>query len=514
MSHVACIVMLKNERTLTPRFLAYHVALFGAENIYVFDNGSTDSDIGTELSKFEMAGGHVYRDFTTSDDFHRKGTIIGDLIKLLDAEQQYDFYIPLDCDEFVVLRTRDGYTANPEAIHIYLDQFRGDRRILHVTQNLSNLLGTPDTFRVAEYSKTIWPREVFLHMDHGYHTGLDRNDTSPYVVCDIVYAHFHYRPYEEVIEFAKQKLRVALTDAQIEDRSTLSAFRGIGWHMTQYILDGPDAYYAQFRNPGAGLSFPGLGARFQSIGIDAPFVEFRLPDLASAERQPLVLIDEATVMRIRGWALDPRNPIEPMRLRFLLDGIPVWEGRCDQSRPDVKKNGQLTDRVGFSVEVDRGALGTGPKVLSITDAFGTALKMFVAGQNCWSISLAPVSEAQTTISAVHSHIDSFRNARVQGWVLRTVTTPAGPRLLGCCTVVLVHDGLVVAQQVADAVRPDVALALNSEERCGFTLEVPRALMAKHRTRIFRVFCMPEQFELAGSPCVLAPSLVSSELAVK
>ena len=513
MSHVACIVMLKNERTLTPRFLAYHMALFGIENIYVFDNGSTDPEISAELFKFELAGGHVRRDFTTSDDFHRKGTIIGDLIKLLDAEQQYDFYIPLDCDEFVVLRTLNGYTAEPEEIHAYLDGLRGDRRILHVTQNLSNLLGTPDTFRVAEYSKTIWPREVFLHMDHGYHTGLDRNDSSPYVVCDIVYAHFHYRPYEEVIKFAKQKLRVALTDAQIEDRPTLSAFRGIGWHMTQYILDGPGAYYAQFRNPGVGLSFPGLGARFRSIGIDAPFGEFRLPDLASAERQPLVLIDEATVAKIRGWALDPGNPAEPMRLRFLLDGIPLWEGPCDQSRPDVKKNGQLTDRVGFSFEVDRGALGSTPGILSITDALGTALNIFVAGQNCPSIPLAPVSEAQTTVSTVHSHIDSFRNARVQGWVLRTVITPAGSRLLGCCTVVLVHDGLVVAQQTADALRPDVALALNSEDRCGFTLEVPRAFMAKHRTRIFRVFCMPEQLELAGSPCVLAPSLAFSEIAV-
>ena len=512
MPHVACLVMLKNERSLTPRFLAYHEALFGTENIYVFDNGSTDLEIAGELARFEHAGGNVYRSFTTGEDFHRKGTILGDLIKRLDAERTYDFYIPLDCDEFVVLRTADGYTADPGAIHAYLDTLRGDRRILHVTQNLSNLLGTPDTFRVAEYSKTIWPREVFLNMDHGYHTGSDRNETSPYFVCDLVYAHFHYRPYEEVTAFARQKLRVALTDEEIEDRAVLAAFRGIGWHLTQYILGGPEAYYAQFRNPVASLFFPGLGDRFQALGGDAPFADFRLPAITSTEQHPLVLIDEATTTRVRGWALDPRHPTEPMHLRFLLNGVPVWEGRCDQSRPDVKENGQVTDRVGFSFEIER-APSAAPGLLSITDGLGLPLNLFVAGQNCQSIPLAPAAETQVTTSTVHSHIDMFRNNHVQGWVLRSVTTPAGPRLLGCCTVVLVHDHLVVAQMTADMPRADVAIAMQGEERCGFTIEVPRALMAKHRNRIFRIFVMPEQLELAGSPCILAPSLTSNEPAL-
>jgi len=505
MARVACLVMLKNERVLTQRFLRYHAALFGAENIYVFDNGSSDKEVLTELDRFEAAGGHVDRGCTTSEDYHRKATILGDLIKRLDREAEYDFYIPLDCDEFVVLRTPGGYTADPRPIHDHLDGLRSERNILHVTLNLSNLLGSPDHFRAAAYSKTVYPRGVFRLMDQGYHTGKTRDGNSVYVACDLVYAHFHYRPYEEVLEFARQKLRNRMSEAQLADHQWLRSYRGLGSHMVAYIVDGPEAYYRQFRDCPAPVVFPELGARFKEIGTSAPFAEFRLPPpVAVKPRSVHLIIDECSAARVRGWAMDIAAPLQPISLRFLLDGTVAHEAVCDQPRPDVRKAGQPTDRVGFDfVPPPRLSSCRTPQLLTVEDDTGMALRMSICRKGCDAIALAAIAEPPDPKLPIYSHIDSFVGGRVQGWVLRTVATPEQNRLLGCCTVVLAHAGRIISQTVADIVRDDVAKAMHGEARCGFQIEVPRSLLSQDHNPIVRLFIMPEQRELAGSPCVIA-----------
>ncbi len=518
MAQVACLVMLKNERVVAPCFIGYHAALFGAENVYVFDNGSTDPVVLSLLDCFEAQGGHVERRFATTQDFHRKGSILGDLIKRLEQEARYDFFIPLDCDELVVLRTGNGYTADPATIHAYLDDLRDERRILHVTLNLSNLLGEPDRFRAAEYSKTIYPRGVFHHMDHGYHTGVAVGGDSPYRGCDLVYAHFHYRPYDEVVAFAKQKLRVELSDDEIEDHTRLRQFRGLGWHMVHYIVDGAEAYYGQFREVPDPVHFPALGRQLSALGLAPPFEGFRLPPLAapaaSAPPPTVLVVDEATTARVRGWSLNPQAPDEPVFLRFLVDGIAVWEGACRQLRPDVRAGGHPTDRVGFDFPVPQAALRRGPHRLTVEQRTGDAMQIAIDGTSRPEVKLAPAppqaeraAEAETII---YSHIDSFRRGRVQGWALRRGLTTEGPCLLGACTVALVHDGRIVAEVVADAVREDVASSMQGEARCGFTLDVPHSLLQQSRNTVFRLFVMPERRELIGSPCLATSGFVTAQ----
>ena len=521
MAQVACLVMLKNESVVAPCFIGYHAALFGAENIYVFDNGSTEPAVLSLLDHFEVQGGHVERRFASTDDFHRKGTLIGDLIKRLEQEARYDFFIPLDCDELVVLRTVEGYTSDPSAIHAYLDGLRDDRSILHVTLNLSNLLGEPDQFRSADYSKTIYPRGVFHHMDHGYHTGVAVGGGSPYRSCDLVYAHFHYRPYDEVVAFAKQKLRVELSDDEIEDQARLRQFRGLGWHMVHYIVDGPEAYYSQFRNVRDPVHFPSLGRRLSALGLTPPFDGFRLPapvaPPASVPPPIVLIVDEATTARVRGWSLNPGAPDEPVFLRFLVDGMAVWEGACQQARPDVLAGGHPTDRVGFDFPVPQAALHRGPHRLTVEDRLIGPMHIAIDGASRPDVELtsAPLqaaaerpAEAETVI---YSHIDSFRRGWVQGWVLRRRLSTEGFCLLGSCAVALVHDGQVVAETVADAVREDVACSMQGEARCGFTIEVPRALLQRNRNAVFRLFVMPERRELTGSPCIATSGFLSAQV---
>nr|WP_321983184.1 glycosyltransferase family 2 protein [uncultured Lichenicoccus sp.] len=523
MAKVACMVMLKNERTLTSLFIGYHADLFRAENMFVFDNGSTDPEVLAALERLEARGGHVERGFDSPGDFRRKGTVLGDLIKRLDRESDYDFYIPLDCDEFVAMRSGDGFTAEPDRIHAYLDALRDRRDILHVTLNLSNLLGTPDRFRAAPYSKTIYPRETFLHMDHGYHTGVVRDGSSPYHACDLVYVHFHYRPYAEVVEFARQKLRMELSDAQIDDPEFLRDFTGMGRHMVPYLLGGSEAYYSQFRSPSQWIDFPELEEHFEVLGLTSPFRAFRLPALAEAPvavaapklpappppAPPLLAVDEASADRIRGWALNQAAPEQPLVLRFVVDGLTVWEGACDQPREDVRKAGHPTDRVGFNFAIPASKSAPGEGRLTILDQAGRPVRMLHEQRSHLEIILREARKVAITAPPMVSHIDSFRNGRMQGWVLRNLVTPEGLHRSGGCTVALVHGDRIVAQVKADLVRRDVARAMSSTEECGFTIEVPPSLLALDRKTVLRLFVMPERLELSGSPCVAAPSFANA-----
>jgi hypothetical protein len=69
LARVACTVMQKNEGTLLRPFLRYHAALFGAENIYVVDNGSTDLAVIGELAAAEREGVCIDRTHGTIEDY-------------------------------------------------------------------------------------------------------------------------------------------------------------------------------------------------------------------------------------------------------------------------------------------------------------------------------------------------------------------------------------------------------------------------------------------------------------
>jgi hypothetical protein len=104
-------------------------------------------------------------------------------------------------------------------------------------------------------------------------------------------------------------------------------------------------------------------------------------------------------------------------------------------------------------------------------------------------------------SAICSHVDSFRNGCIHGWVLRRILTPGAERLLGRCTVALVHRERVVAQTLADRPRHDVAESMQGETQCGFTIEIPRSLLRSETETVIRLYTVPEMTELVGSPCI-------------
>jgi hypothetical protein len=281
MARVACTVMLKDERAHVGPFLAYHSYLFGASNIFVVDNGSSDPEVLRQLAEFKERGGHVDNSHAGEASFLRKGEIIGDIVKSLEIAPSYDFYILLDCDEFVVLRNTGSrtYVCDKEPINAYFDQHLGETRVMMVTENLYNIIGKPNLYGSARYIKTIYPTGVFLSTDLGFHVPVNRNNTG-HVDSDIVYVHMHFRPYEELVYFARQKLaaHMGLQPAELDDREKLIKHQkenGRGRHMINYLLDGSKSYYEQARRPrSSAIHFPQLNERLKEMGSALPYSDF------------------------------------------------------------------------------------------------------------------------------------------------------------------------------------------------------------------------------------------------
>jgi len=101
--------MQKNEDDLLVPWIQYHSELFGAENLYIYDNGSTSPAITQILSDAKLKGVNVYFEYSQKENFEGKGDILAEKIKQLDQLDIYDFFFPLDCDEFVgVMKGEDA----------------------------------------------------------------------------------------------------------------------------------------------------------------------------------------------------------------------------------------------------------------------------------------------------------------------------------------------------------------------------------------------------------------------
>lgn len=504
MARVACTVMLKDEVTLTAPFLDYHAALFGFENLYVVDNGTTEPEVLAVLERFESAGGHVDRSFSTRDDYHRKGEIIGSLVQRLDATADYDLYLLLDCDEFVVVKEKSGYSCDPIDIHQNLDRMIGGKKIFRVNVNLSNIPGRPGVFQVADYAKTIFPHGTMGVTDHGHHGGWTLEGNKEFLPCDIAYVHFHYRPYEEVVRFSRQKLEIHLSQEELDDPETLKAYKGRGWHLVGNLLAGAKGYYAQFENLQAVFDFPELTERFRRIGSEMPFSTFVLADTTSKLSSMTVMVDEATNARVRGWAWDKSSPEQSVFLNFRVNERIIWSGICDQPRPDVRESGVPTEAVGFNFLLPDGVLAG--STLMVDDAVGARQRLIVSSieRDDYPLAEAQAGMGPASAGEIYSHVDSFKNGRIQGWALRSVPTPEGPRLLGSCTIAVTYDGQVVARAVAGIPRPDVSVAMQSDDRCGFLIDIPRHLGNPSVGATFKLLVLPENQEIVGSPCLAAP----------
>ncbi len=493
MLKVACTLMQRNEDDLLEPWIKYHGAMFGLENLHIIDNGSTNAKTLEILSRYEAEGVNVERRYSDREDYTRKGEIIGELVLRLEREDPCDFYILLDCDEFVCLDLQDHhYTSDKDAVHEYLSGFVGERRVCKVTLNLPNILGTECGFWEAGHSKVIFPRGTFSSTDHGHHTGISRL-AHGYRPISLTYLHFHYRPFEDIVQFSRAKLEATPEPPDMDDPVALRAYRGQGWHLVKYLVDGSESYYGTFKNPRNIVRLPWVTEHFASLGLEVPFAHVKLPELTDLTRSPIeIRVDEVSPKTVRGWVVNTESAQEPVTIKPTVNGKVLSEIVCDGERPDVLNAGWPSSKVGFSFRLSKEYFNSERHTLQ----FLTPTGLFARLVSAFGETTEYAFNGQWTPD-FKSSVDGMHEGVVKGWVLREADDG---NWVGGCFVHVTCDGSHVAHIRADRHRGDVGKSHAADANCGFEFTAPMAFRKAH-PQAFRFVIAPYNVEMAGSPLV-------------
>jgi|GEM_PF-1150319 len=241
MVKVACLMMQRDEELLLRPWLLYYGYLFGFENLYVYDNGSTINDIKQTLNEFSSVGVNVDITHNTSADFEHKGVILGNKIHEFKQDKRYDIVLPLDCDEFIAMNGRFGFDCNRTEIIDELERIHNGGVVCRTSYCLDNRPGFLDLFRYVPHTKSIVIVEHFLGIDHGFHQA-SLPEGAAYGQTALIHIHMHFKPFKQVLEGAKNKLAPFV---DVEDTEALKGFSGVGNHLKKYFFMSDFEYYSQ-----------------------------------------------------------------------------------------------------------------------------------------------------------------------------------------------------------------------------------------------------------------------------
>jgi hypothetical protein len=266
---VACVMMQRNEEDCLEPWLRYHGYLFGYYNLFVLDHGSTSPAVLQTLERFRRLGVHVSA-LPPDADYRFKGEYVGAALRQADATGLYDFLLPLDCDEFVVMRDATGAPACArDELLAYFESLADETAMLEVKENFLNTLGHPSVFFALPYQKVFFTRGGCGTVDHGSHQGTSPRSTEA-KPTRLVYVHFHHKPYAKLNALSRDKL---LPYVDVDNRNELTAFRGTGWHLVLNLLRTEQEYMSIMVPGGLSIDFPEIVTLFNAIGIDPRFCE-------------------------------------------------------------------------------------------------------------------------------------------------------------------------------------------------------------------------------------------------
>ena len=198
------------------------------------------ADVRATLREFAARGVHVDWDHASRQDYLAKGDLIGDRLRSLEATGEYDFLIPLDCDEFIVLRTEAAFVWRREPILAYLATLVGERRVLRFPYQLANHPLNPDIYHRYDFFKVFFPSGTVRPMDHGHHlaySGPEPRDTR------LLHLHFHHKVFSLKAEQARLSW-VGTVD--VDDRARLVVYDGPSAHLNRFFLQEKGEYYRGF----------------------------------------------------------------------------------------------------------------------------------------------------------------------------------------------------------------------------------------------------------------------------
>ena len=263
---VACAVMQRDEDLVLDGWCRYHGSLFGYENLYIFDNGSTNSVVLDALTKYHRLGCSVVTEHVGPRGFEDKGEIIGRLFHQLRSEGSYDFFLPLDCDEFISVLQGPAVSFQKKDIEAQLSRFIGCPDTIKIIDEFANSPQYPGYFLRKPANKTAYAAQSFQKLDHGYHH--PGTATGEMVPSSLVHIHFHNKPFERTLADARRKLighGVDVNDIAVIENLKHST------HLISYFKMTEVDFYKSFLDR---LHFPATGfpQRMIDLGVSSPLL--------------------------------------------------------------------------------------------------------------------------------------------------------------------------------------------------------------------------------------------------
>lgn len=240
-------MMQRDEGDMLSRWLTHYSGLFGVRNLTILDNGSVDPFTIALMREAEAAGAEVMWQFDTPHDFHNKGGHFENIIRHWDATFQYDYALPVDCDEILAVFTEEGLCTDYSAIHRELARLKYLRCALRLDMSLFNVPGRPGWFApVRHFHKGFLPAYSLEMLDSGFHDPRSRLQEG-FQSTRLTYLHWHNREYDELIKRARMKLHSVV---DVDDRDALVEYSkkpgAVGGHLIQLLLSDQEAYNALY----------------------------------------------------------------------------------------------------------------------------------------------------------------------------------------------------------------------------------------------------------------------------
>lgn len=330
MARVKCITMQRDETQLLAAWLRYHGTLFGFDNLVVFDNGSSDRTVVQTLTQAERAGVDVRWTHRSRHDLERRGAHLHNLMRSWqEGGLDYDFAIPLDCDEFLVTWTRTGLASHGAAVMAELDRRRGEARALAIPDALFNVPGRPGWFVIEGQPKSFLPAHAAGEIDGAWRFATSSRAEGVGGTA-LATLHFRNKPLRELRARARWRFAEG-TPAADAPGAHLAAVGALDEHAFLHRHD--DRLLVGF--PAFGATIAALGVESRLLGAPTPAGR-RVPHEQVAFLRPA---EGAPPMWFDGEAYLERNPDVaaaqwPAALHYARHGAQERRGAPGETFPD------------------------------------------------------------------------------------------------------------------------------------------------------------------------------------
>jgi len=202
---LALFLMCKDEGYMLEAWIKHHITIVPPNHLFIFDNGSTDTLTIEILLSAETLGCKVEWKFDSKKHFLGKGTVMKLKMQELDVFDDFDFYIPLDTDELLAIKSNEHFEVSSEAIHAALSTLPILDAPLKIVTGLQSNPYHAGYFLRTGLNKTFFRRETVKSLDVGYHWGQTIGGGTPFETA-ITLIDFHYMGLDEVKRRARQRI--------------------------------------------------------------------------------------------------------------------------------------------------------------------------------------------------------------------------------------------------------------------------------------------------------------------